>query len=470
MMIENNTVQLSMREVYKVSKRVLELTPETWLEFSAGQNTKTNLARFKSNKYISLVKQIMGYFYFFFKSFGLKSTAIGRSDVLFFAASNNQFSVLRPIFSVDSEFSSVFVVPNFWCSHFDVRGVKPYATKISISFFFLVFMLTISRLFVLLKTLWSTDSRLVFLRLKSFLLVYYWLVAHQIILKDVRPQIVMLSNDHNSETRTMIELCKYFGIKTAYVPHAGVSKRFHSLDFNYSFLDGQHALDIYQSCDNRRSPKSKVISKRLCFMVGNLRKLDIDKSKGKPEGKFGLAIKGTDRLEDVVNIIEQLVPLSRVVVRPHPSLKSSRYYQIIEEKFSHGVEFSDPRTQSASEFLAGLTTLISGNSTLLLEAAAAGKNPVYLNELSDGVYDYYGFVERKIADYFETIKDFINFYVGQDSVYFFSPDSDGMSYYWSSFGQDYSDKEAQIISNYLSQIVSKAPKFHSRYQIKIQVM
>lgn len=469
-MIGYNALKLSMREVYKVSKSILELTPENWLEFSAGQNTKTNLARFKSNKYISLVKQIMGYFYFFFKSVGFRSTSVGRCDVLFFASSKNQFSVQKPIFNVNSDFSSVFVVPNYFYSHFGAKGVNSYATKISILFFLLVFILTISRLPVLLKTLWSTDSRLIFLRLKSFLLIYYWLVAHQILLKDVRPKIVMLSNDHNPEARSMIELCKYFEIKTAYVPHAAVSKRFHSLDFNYSFLDGQHALDIYQSCDSRRSPKSKIIAKRLCFMVGNIRKFNIDETKGKAENKFGLAIKGTDKLEDVINIIEQLVAFCPVVVRAHPNLNASRYYQMIEKKFLDDVEFSDPKTQTVSEFLGGLTTLISGNSTILLEAAAAGKNPVYLNELSDGVYDYYGFVERKITDYFDTIKDFINFYIHEGSAYAFRPDSDGMSYYWSSFGQDYSNEEAQIISSYMSQILRNTTKFHSRYQIKIKVI
>ncbi len=461
---------LSIMEAYKVSKIVLESTPEDWLEFSAGQNTKTNLARFKSNKYVSFIKQIAGYIYFFFKSVSFRSTVIEQNDVLFFASSKNQFSVLRPIYNVNSEFSSVFIVPNYWRSHFATEQTDICNTKTNILYMLPVFVLTITRFFFLLKMLLATDHKLVFLRLKSFLLVYYWLVSHQVVLRDVRPKIVILSNDHNPEARTMIELCKYFGIKTAYVPHAGVSERFHSLDFNYSFLDGQHALDIYKNCDTRRSPTSKVVSKRLCFLVGNLRKLSIDKAKSELCQKFGLAIKGTDNIEDVVNIIRKLASFAPVLVRPHPSLKIFKYSQIIKKLSLKDVEFSDPKTQPVSEFLGEVTILISGNSTLLLEAASAGKNPVYLSDLSGGVHDYYGFVDKKITDYFESINDFVDCFADKNGSYKFAPDRSGINYYWSSFGKPYASQEAQIISNYLHQIVNGVLKLHSRYQITIRAM
>jgi len=461
---------LSILEAYKVSKIVLESTPESWLEFSAGQNTKTNLARFKSNKYLSFGKQLLGYLYFLLKSVCFTHTLVHQRDVLFFASTYNQFSVLSDIYMEKADFSSIFFLPNIVRSRFDAKEVDPCYLKINIKYLLPMFILLGSRFFRLISTLRAIDKRLVFLRLKSFLLIYYWLVAHQVSLKSARPKIVMLSNDHSPETRTMIELCKYFDIKTAYVPHAAVSERFHSLDFNYSFLDGQHALDIYRKCDMRRGPNSNVIDKRAYFLVGNLRKLNIVSRQSKPLQQFGLAIKGTDKIEDIIQTITKLSALYPVIVRPHPNLKISKYYKIIDEKFPNNVELSDPKLLPVSEFLNAITTLISGNSTLLLEAASLGIHPVYLNELSGGVPDYYGFVKRKIAIYFENINDFIDFYVEQDFEHEFCPDRDGMNYYWSSYGQPYFKQEAKIISDYLSQIVNNSRKLESRHQITSDVM
>ncbi|MDC0953292.1 hypothetical protein OAR92_01330 [Porticoccaceae bacterium] len=461
---------LSILETYKVSKIVLESTPESWLEFSAGQNTKTNLVRFKSNKYLSFCKQLLGYLYFLFKSFCFTHNLVQQRDVLFFASTYNQFSVLSDIYLEKTDFSSIFFLPNIVRSRLDAKEVDPYYLKINIKYLFPMFILLGSRFFLLISTLREKDNRLVFLRLKSFLLIYYWLVSHQVCLKSTSPKIVMLSNDHSPETRTMIELCKYFDIKTAYVPHAAVSERFHSLDFNYSFLDGQNALDIYRKCDARRSPNSTVLDKRAYFLVGNLRKLNIESTSNKLPEKFGLAIKGTDRIEDIINIVTRLSALGPVVVRPHPNLNVSKYTQIIDQRFPNNVELSDPKLLPVSAFLNVITTLISGNSTLILEAASLGIHSIYLNELSGGVPDYYGFVNRKIAIYFENIDDFIDFYVEHDFGCEFFPDREGMNYYWSSYKRPYFNQEAKIIADYLSQIVKNSLKLESCHEITNGVM
>ena len=42
-----NFTHIPLIKTYKTAKSILSIIPETWLEFSAGQNTKTNLSRFK---------------------------------------------------------------------------------------------------------------------------------------------------------------------------------------------------------------------------------------------------------------------------------------------------------------------------------------------------------------------------------------------------------------------------------------
>ena len=83
-MPKNKLISISL-EFYKTSLEILSKTPENWLEFSAGQNTETNLKRFRTNSFFSFVRQSLGYFYFLFRSFSTKQNKIGNKDVLFLA-------------------------------------------------------------------------------------------------------------------------------------------------------------------------------------------------------------------------------------------------------------------------------------------------------------------------------------------------------------------------------------------------
>ena len=67
-MPKNKLISISL-EFYKTSLEILSKTPENWLEFSAGQNTETNLKRFRTNSFFSFVRQSLGYFYFYLDLF-----------------------------------------------------------------------------------------------------------------------------------------------------------------------------------------------------------------------------------------------------------------------------------------------------------------------------------------------------------------------------------------------------------------
>ena len=211
-----NFTHIPLIKTYKTAKSILSIIPETWLEFSAGQNTKTNLSRFKKNIYLSFFNQIFGFLYFLFKSVGLRTSSISKSDIVLFASTQNQFTVLKPIYKEISGLESSFVFPNNVNFSFDSAEVEPKYIKLSFVYLLPIFCLLINRLPSLLNLLWSIDKRLIPLRLKSFLTIYYWLIAHQLIIRTAMPKIIVFSNDHNSENRTLIELCKSLNIKTAY--------------------------------------------------------------------------------------------------------------------------------------------------------------------------------------------------------------------------------------------------------------
>ena len=89
-------------------------------------------------------------------------------------------------------------------------------------------------------------------------------------------------------------------------------------------------------------------------------------------------------------------------------------------------------------------------------------NKHLLNELSNNVHDYYGFVKRKVAHYFDTVDDFTIFH---NKGKLCLPDKNGINYYWSSYNQPAFGNEAVIISNYLKKIVDSSYELPTNYAI-----
>ena len=457
---------LGLGEVVRQASKILEMTPEDWLEFSAGQNTKFNLARFRVSPLKAFFLQFVGFFHLLICSARISRRSIGQKDVMFFGSSVNQISVLQPIYNECADISKVFIVPKVFQARCESLISSKVLYGVDSRYMVAVMYLLFRRSRYLLRALLLIDKRLIVHRIKSFWSVYLWLVYHQVLLNEIRPRMVMMSNDHNPETRALIELCKLFGIKTGYVPHAGVSMRFHSLDFDYSFLDGEHALETYKACDRRRSPNSKVLHQRRCYLVGNLRKVRSAKESAPRSPTVGLAVKGTDTLKNVEVMIVRLAEQAPVVLRPHPNLKSQKYEDLISNISLPNVTLSDPSVDDIETFFNSVTTVISGNSTLLLEAASIGKAAIYLGDLSGGVYDYYGYVARNVVPYYSSMEELIaQIEQGEDWCASY-PSESGVRYYWSSYKTQFENQEANIIADLISKVVNNGDDPSPKYKLK----
>ena len=457
---------LGLSHVVRQASKILEMTPEDWLEFSAGQNTKFNLARFRVVPLKAFLFQFLGFVHLLIFSMKLKRGSVGQKDVMFFASSVNQISVLQPVYEECSDMSRVFIVPKVFQARCESLISSKVLYAVDLKYMVAVMYLLLKRSRYLLTTLLSIDKRLIVHRLKSFWSVYLWLVYHQVLLNEIRPRMVMMSNDHNPETRALIELCKLFGIKTGYVPHAGVSTRFHALDFDYSFLDGEHALETYKACDRRRSPRSKVVQKRRCYLVGNLRKLLSCREPTAESTTFGLAVKGTDTLQNVAIMIARLAEQAPVVLRPHPNLKPKIYRDLVSDVNLPNVTLSDPAVDDIESFLDSVSTVISGNSTLLLEAASIGKAAIYLGDLSGGVYDYYGYVSRNVVRYYSSIEELIAQIEQSENWCAVYPSESGVRYYWSSYKTQFENQEANIIADLIFEVINNGDNSSPNYKVK----
>ena len=169
-------------------------------------------------------------------------------------------------------------------------------------------------------------------------------------------------------------------------------------------------------------------------------------------------------------ILEKLTLLDDVIVRPHPNLNFNKIWNILKRKFKGNILLSNPKFQSASDFINEISIFISGNSTLLLEVAAAGRSSVYIEELSDGVNDYYGFVERRVCDSYKDIDEFIDSYNKQNQHYKFVANKGGITYFWDSYDKPYFNQEGKIVSNLLAQIITDSSNIKLDFPHKKEVL
>lgn len=78
--------------------KILKINPEDWIEFSAGQNTETNLLRFKEkNAILSILKQLLSYLYLILQHLSFRKIYVQKIDIMFFCVTPNQFSILYPV-------------------------------------------------------------------------------------------------------------------------------------------------------------------------------------------------------------------------------------------------------------------------------------------------------------------------------------------------------------------------------------
>lgn len=288
----------------------------------------------------------------------------------------------------------------------------------------------------------------------QFLLSYPYLVYFYRKMHEVKPKFVLVSNDHNVSNRALLAVARFLAIKTVYLQHASVSKLFPALNFDYAFLDGQHALDTYRACRNNVSDKEKPALEAMVVLSGQKKPLhDSQRSK---DQVVGIAIKNGDDTKKVKQLIDQLEKKDfNVVLRWHPLQKKEEVQSFQEYfKYSNRVNLSDPSRDAVREFLRNVKFLIAGNSSIHLEAALCAVSPIFLDFSNSHISDYYGYVKFGISKAVDNEKDLIALLsTGQ---FDWHPDVEAVRYYSATYRTKWEGKEGQLVAEYLVHMKDKA--------------
>jgi len=225
-------------------------------------------------------------------------------------------------------------------------------------------------------------------------------------LEKIRPKLVVVSNDHTVQTRSLRLSAEILGIKTLYMQHASVSEIFPPLEFNYALLDGNAAFQIYKNCYQVNKKNYKISEKNVAncqiLLTGQKKSVYIDNPQINYTGlKIGVATTKQDNFSYVKNLLKILLSMKfKCIIRTHPSQSLSFIRQLKDFiRDNEMLSWSDSHEQSLVEYFLNLNALIASNTGIHLEGALAGLSTFYY-EMSDNVYksDYYGFVKNDISE------------------------------------------------------------------------
>lgn len=278
----------------------------------------------------------------------------------------------------------------------------------------------------------------------KFLYSYGRFVVWSLMLSRTQPTLVVLANDHEGKTRTLLFAARRRAVPSLYVQHASVNDTFPVLESDYALLYGVHAAECY----DRPGARGTV------FLTGTLTRAGAAsvREHDTPGRRIGVALNHFDPIDRIVAVLEQLrqVVDVHVSVRPHPRMGKSKLQEITKLASALGVSLSLAAEESTEAFVRRCYAVIAGESAILLDAALHGVEPVYFD--FPAVWrDHYGYVRDGLVRYAfsevtDLVKSLASLRPGESDVL------DRAHYYSHDIGTRYEGRGSSLASEIVAQL------------------
>lgn len=225
-------------------------------------------------------------------------------------------------------------------------------------------------------------------------------------LKYLQPKGIVFANDHLYYTRSLVKQARRYNITSFYIQHSAVTEVFPPIISSFALLDGIESHKKYFSMVDYPINNNS-------FLIGAPK---FDKyfryiNKNKVVKSIGVCSTQSMIKEEVENLIQKLQSQfpNKIIFRPHPSeIINSKYHRL---ETGDSFQFSNSLTDSSFEFLKTVDVVISGNSSILLEAVMLNVYPIFWDnpnqevKYKDNPNDKYGFVQNKVVSKCNTIEE-----------------------------------------------------------------
>ncbi|OOE85046.1 CgeB family protein [Salinivibrio sharmensis] len=431
---------------------ILEREPEQWMSYLHGQKYEELSHLQERPRLKGKILRFISLYYNSMRNIQLfKQKPQENYDFLFLAGTQNQKSALMGLMSSLKSYKKSFVciVPENKIEKKDLHTGYFNPLKFTFRDIISSFALNVMRYKNISRAFSERNHKILLDKLDKFLSVHLYLFYFNRVVEEISPSYVIVSNDHNTMNRALIAVARYKGIKTVYLQHASVSNIFPALNFDYSFLDGMSAVEIYQECENNRPPALLIKKNQEIFLSGQ--KKAISKIDRCDRELIGIAPNALDKDEDVKLLANHLIQKGyKPLLRWHPGL-GKRKIEKLKSVLGSMVTFSDPKLDSLNEFFNQTLSVIAGNSSILLEAALAGLTPIYYQITKSPLEDYYGYVEKGISikcNYLNEIEPCISkINAGKLNI-----KRESIRYFSSTYDTEWFGKEGELVASILMSI------------------
>lgn len=255
------------------------------------------------------------------------------------------------------------------------------------------------------------------------------------LLKKNKPNKIIFTNDHNIYSRGLMIAANILRIKTIYIQHASVSTYFPSLDFDLSLLDGKDSLNKYMKI-------TKEIKRIELIGIPKFDDYISLTNKSLSVKSIGICYNLNDSLNDVLTFrkkIENDFSNIKIILRAHPNdnrlKKNSRFL------------ISNSKMENAFVFLQNVDLIVSGDSSIHLEAVMMNVVSLYFNFSKNEMDDYYGYVKNGLVSKYENYS-FLKRRI-EEEVILKSQVQNNAKYYNNAIDSKFYGKSKELAINYI---------------------
>ena len=352
-------------------------------------------------------------------------------DVLFFGESSNNHKVFQPIINNFDEINYLLIKNNK-----DFPLIKAY-------FFSVPYLFCLCRRYIT----GSAKERLLIIKYPiQFFLSYGKVRVAFEILEKIKPKLLIMANDHSPFNRALLLASKELKVKSLYLQHAPVTKKFPCLEFDYSFLDGEESFEKYKSTSKINSKVILSGSPRFDLFC------EMKKSvKNSNEKIIGISINQFDDFEIIKNLCLKINTLNhvKVIVRPHPNMINWNKNWFLKNR----IQYSDSSLIPSNVFLKSIDIQISNICGIHLDALLINTPTVQFKLSKEDILDQYEFFAKGLIKKAVDFNELENFIFNPSQL---CTNKDKLKYCIASFNSKIEGMVGEFISKYINAILRRS--------------
>ena len=314
-------------------------------------------------------------------SYNFNKYGIVKNSILFFYMTKNNYDALKPVCDKLKPYSRMVT------TNYNDNKSDEYLSNFII--YVLSIIMTVFHMRLLIS-LWLNHKfvfRLFYIQIIESIGFYYYSKYY---IWQSKPRGLIISSDHSAFPRALVKAANMYSIPTFYLQHASIAENYPPLFTKYALLEGEDSKQKYQKAGESSSD---------IYLVG-ISKYDSTKDwNNSREGIKTIGVCTTramekEQTEKVIKVIRSGIKDIDIVLRTHPSTETrAKYANIISDC---ELKFSDSKSEDVFSFLKKIDCIISGNSSILLEASLMDILPIYLR-YKDVEYDKYSYVRNGVS-------------------------------------------------------------------------